>query len=59
MWYGDYAPSSGHHPKKPLSKKQLKKIQEAYNKVDSIQEYIKEQEEKEKKDTNINLDTIF
>lgn len=59
MWYGDYTPSSGNHAKKPLSKKQLKKIQEAYEKVDSIQSYIKEQEEKEKNDTTINLDTIY
>ena len=59
MWYGDYAPSGGNHTKKPLSKKQLKKIQEAYEKVDSIQSYIKEQEEKEKNDTTINLDEIL
>ena len=50
MWYWDYTPSS-HHPKKPLSKAELKKMQEAYSRADEISAEVKKQEEEEQKRT--------
>jgi len=48
MWYWDYTPSS-HHAKKPLSKGQIKKMQEAYNRADEISIKVKKQEIEEQK----------
>jgi hypothetical protein len=48
MWYWDYTPSS-HHPKKPLTKAEVKKMQEAYNRADEISAEVKKQEEEEQK----------
>jgi hypothetical protein len=50
MWYWDYTPSS-HHPKKPLTKAEVKKMQEAYNRADEISAEVKKQEEEEQKKT--------
>lgn len=47
MWYWDFAPPSGHHAKKPLTKKQLDKIKAAYEKWGMIAEHVKRFEEKE------------
>ena len=59
MWYWDYTPSGWNHTKKPLTKKQLQKIQHAYSQVEKITLSIKEQEEKEKKDSEIILQDIL
>jgi hypothetical protein len=48
MWYWDYTPSS-HHPKKPLTKSQIRKMQEAYNRADAISAEVRKQEEEEQK----------
>lgn len=48
MWYWDYTPSS-HHSKKPLTKAQIRKLQEAYRRADEISEEVKRQEEEEQK----------
>ena len=50
MWYWDYTPSS-HHPKKPLTKAQMRKMQEAYSRADEISAEVKKQEEEEQKKT--------
>jgi hypothetical protein len=46
MWYWDYTPSS-HNPKKPLTKAELKKMEEAYSRADEISAVVKKQEEEE------------
>lgn len=46
MGYWDYTPAS-HHPKKPLTKAQLKKMQEAYASADEIVLKVKDLEWKE------------
>lgn len=45
MWYWDYIPG-GNYRKKPLSKKQLEKMQEAYSKADEIIKHVRELEKK-------------
>ena len=47
MWYWDYTPSWGNHQMKPLTKAQLKKIQEAYKNADIITSEIRSQEARE------------
>lgn len=47
MWYWDFAPPSGHHRKKPLTKKQLEKIKAAYEKWGVIAEHVQALEKKE------------
>ena len=47
MWYWDYTPS-GNYPKKPLSKKQLEKMQKAFEKADIITEHIRNLEAEDK-----------
>ncbi len=51
MWYWDYTPSWWQHHKKPLTKKQLQKIQEAYAQAGTITETVKELEAKEQSNT--------
>lgn len=50
MWYWDYFPPSGKYAKKPLTKEQLRKIQENYQKAGKIAEHVQELEEKHSKD---------
>lgn len=65
MWYGDFAPPSGHHPKKPLSRKQIQKMREAYAQADGISAHIQELEQQEQeqfppqKEVHDQLDQIF
>lgn len=47
MWYGDYIPSGWQHHKKPLTKWQIKKLQEAYANAGAITESVKSLEKKE------------
>ena len=47
MWYWDQIPSGWQHHKKPLTKWQIKKLQEAYAKSGAITESVKEQEMEE------------
>lgn len=49
MWYWDFAPPSGHHAKKPLTKAQIRKIQEAYNRADEITAEVEKREQEEQK----------
>ncbi len=63
MWYWDYFPPSGKYAKKPLTKEQLKKIQENYVKAGQVAEHVQQLEdkhqEKEKKDAEKDLDSLF
>ncbi len=47
MWYWDYTPSGGQHSKKPLTKAQIKKRQQAYANAGAISESVKNLEEQE------------
>lgn len=49
MWYWDHIPSGGQHSKKPLTKWQIKKLQQAYATAGAISESVKNIEEKEQK----------
>lgn len=49
MWIGDTMPSGGYHAKKPLTKAQIRKMQEAYIKADTITEEVKKKEAEEQK----------
>ena len=49
MWYGDFIPRWGYHPKKLLSPKQLKKLRKAYAQAPKIRQYVSDKEAKEKK----------
>lgn len=46
MWYWDYTPHS-HHPKKPLTKAQIRRMQEAYKNADTITAEVREKEAEE------------
>lgn len=63
MWYWDYFPTGGNHHKKPLTKKQLQKIQENYAKADIITKHVQELEAKETEKINEKienkLDSMF
>jgi hypothetical protein len=45
MWYWDYTPSGWHHNKKPLTKAQIRKMQEAYSRADEISAEVREREQ--------------
>ena len=47
MWYWDHIPSGGQHNKKPLTKWQIKKLQQAYATAGAISECVKNLEEEE------------
>lgn len=47
MWYWDYIPSGWQHHKKPLTKWQIKKLQEAYANAGAITESVKSLEKEE------------
>lgn len=63
MWYWDYIPSGGQHHKKPLTKWQIKKLQQAYATAGAISESVKSLEEKEqekmKKEIEDDLKLLF
>ncbi len=47
MWYWDHIPSGGQHSKKPLTKWQIKKLQQAYEIAGAISQSFKSLEEVE------------
>ncbi len=49
MWYGDSTPSGNSHHKKPLTKSQIKKLQQSYATAGTISESMKILEEREQK----------
>ena len=51
MWYWDYIPSGWQHNKKPLTKWQIKKLQQAYAAAGAISESVKSLEEQEQETT--------
>jgi hypothetical protein len=51
VWYWDYIPSGGGHSKKPLTKAQIKKLEQAYAKAEIISESVKSLEEQEEEST--------
>lgn len=51
MWIGDTIPSGSYHTKKPLTKAQIKKMQEAYIKADTITQEVKRKEAEEQEST--------
>lgn len=63
MWYWDHFPASGKYAKKPLTKDQIKKLQESYQKAWEIAEHVQKLEVEEKEKTREiheqKLDEIF
>ncbi len=51
MGYWDFAPPSGHHSKKPLTRSQIKKLQQAYANAGAITEEVKSLEKEEQMKT--------
>jgi len=49
MWIWDTMPSWGYRPKKPLTKAQIHKLQEAYSRADEITAEVKEKEQEEQR----------
>jgi hypothetical protein len=47
MWIWDMMPSGSYRPKKPLTKAQLRKMQESYKNADRITDEVRKREEKE------------
>jgi hypothetical protein len=58
MGYWDYTPSS-HHQKKPLTKAQIRKMQEAYSRADQVSAEVKRKEEEEQKRIKEETDDIL
>lgn len=59
MWYWDYIPSGWHHHKKPLTKAQLRKMQEAYKNADTISAEVKKKEVEEQEKTEEEMDEMM
>ncbi len=63
MWYWDYTPSGGQYTKKPLTKWQIKKLQQAYATAGVISESVKNIEKYEQeaieKEVNDGLKMVF
>lgn len=59
MWYWDFAPPSGHHAKKPLTKAQIRKLQEAYKNADKISAEVKEKENIEQTQTEQDIENLM
>jgi len=49
MWYWDYIPSGWQHHKKPLTKAQIKKLQQAYATAGEISAEVREKEQEEQR----------
>lgn len=58
MGYWDYTPPSGGRPK-PLTKAQMKKLQQAYSKAGEITESVKNLEAKEQERMEKEIDDIM
>lgn len=63
MWYWDYFPPSGKYAKKPLTKAQIKKLQENYQRAWEVAEHAQKLEAEEREKTREKheekLDEIF
>lgn len=63
MWYWDYFPPSGKYAKKPLTKEQMRKLQENYARAGQIAEHVQQlennEQEKDKKDAENKIDSLF
>ena len=51
-------PSGGYHPKKPITKKQLLRMQEAYKNADTVTATVKKLEKKEAKSAEETLKSL-
>lgn len=58
MWYGDYTPSGWGRPK-PLTKAQIRKLQEAYKNADKISAEVKEKEAVEQNQTEQDIENLM
>lgn len=58
MWFWDYTPAA-HSYKKPISKKQLKALQENYKNADAICKKARELEKKEMEKAQSELDDMM
>jgi aerobic-type carbon monoxide dehydrogenase small subunit (CoxS/CutS family) len=58
MGYWDYTPPSGGRPK-PLTKAQIKKLQQAYSKAGEITESVKSLEAEEQEKTEKEIDEMM
>lgn len=58
MWYWDFIPA-GHSYKKPVSKKDLKRMQENYQKADEIVKEVREYEKEEQKKASQEMDDLL
>lgn len=58
MWFWDYTPAS-HSYKKPITKKQLLKLQESYKNADEISRQARELEEKEQKKASQEMEDLL
>ncbi|MBC7498147.1 hypothetical protein H7170_00725 [Candidatus Gracilibacteria bacterium] len=59
MGYGDHLPSGGQHNKKPLTRGQIKKLQQAYATAGEISESVKNIEEKEQETTQREVQDVL
>jgi hypothetical protein len=59
MWYWDFAPPSWHHHKKPLTRAQIKKLQEAYSKAGEISDTVKSLEKEEQSKIEKEIEKIL
>ncbi len=59
MWYWDHLPSGGQHNKKPLTRWQIKKLQQAYATAGEISESVKNIEEKEQETTQREVQDVL
>jgi hypothetical protein len=59
MWYWDFAPPSWHHAKKPLTRAQIKKLQESYKKAEEISENVRTLEEIEQEKSAKEMDSMI
>jgi hypothetical protein len=58
MWIWDTMPSWGYRPKKPLTKAQIRKMQEAYKNADTITAHVKALEKQEAKNAEEELKSL-
>jgi hypothetical protein len=59
MWYWDFAPPSWHHVKKPLTKAQIKKLEQAYAQAWAITEEVKTIETSEQEQTQQETEVLL
>jgi hypothetical protein len=59
MWIWDMMPSWWYRPKKPLTKAQLRKMQESYKNADKIGNAVHEKEEKEQAQIQDEIDSML